>query len=170
MVHVVDPAIFCQACGMDGSHFHKFKEYKNQKMILDFGSRTSQWKWLVEHFMQGCRVVCLDKKPQSQEVIKFDFRGEGTPLPFPKESFDVITCLSVVQYIKNKDFLFKEFYRVLKPNGKVIVTFPIIWNPFNAHGKMGWYCNKAIQRSGLEITEKSKIGTLSYHYLEAIKL
>jgi hypothetical protein len=27
--------------------------------ILDFGSRTSQWKWLVEHFMQGDEIKTM---------------------------------------------------------------------------------------------------------------
>jgi SAM-dependent methyltransferase len=45
--------------------------------------------------------------------------------PFESEIFDLTTALSVWTHLNEKDasFYFKEISRVLKPNGKAIVTF-----------------------------------------------
>ena len=38
-------------------------------------------------------------------------------LPFKREIFNVINCKFVIEHLKNPAFVFKEFNRVLKPNG-----------------------------------------------------
>jgi len=45
-------------------------------------------------------------------------------LPFPKERFDVIYCSNVIEHIKEIDPLFIELYRILSPQGKVIIKVP----------------------------------------------
>lgn len=43
---------------------------------------------------------------------------------FQDESFDVITTFNVFQYIENREELFEVFYRLLKPQGKLIIAVP----------------------------------------------
>lgn len=38
--------------------------------------------------------------------------------------FDFVVCFQVLEHIKNDDFFIREIYRVLKPNGKLILTTP----------------------------------------------
>ena len=40
-------------------------------------------------------------------------------------SFDIIYCISVLEHTKSYNKIIDEFYRVLKPGGKLIVTFDI---------------------------------------------
>ena len=42
-------------------------------------------------------------------------------LPFPDEHFDIIYSRSVLMHIENKKHVLQELYRVLKPNGKIIL-------------------------------------------------
>ena len=43
-------------------------------------------------------------------------------LPYKDESFDVITCCASIEYLIEPIKVLKECYRVLKPNGKVIIS------------------------------------------------
>jgi ubiquinone/menaquinone biosynthesis C-methylase UbiE len=45
-------------------------------------------------------------------------------LPFATESFDLVTCNMVVEHLADPKSVFKEFYRVLRPGGKVILHTP----------------------------------------------
>ena len=42
-------------------------------------------------------------------------------IPYPNNYFDEIYCKSVIEHIKNLDNFEKECFRVLKPNGKLII-------------------------------------------------
>lgn len=43
---------------------------------------------------------------------------------FENNSFDVITSFNVLQYVENREELFKQFYKLLKPQGKLLVAIP----------------------------------------------
>jgi 2-polyprenyl-3-methyl-5-hydroxy-6-metoxy-1,4-benzoquinol methylase len=49
-------------------------------------------------------------------------------IPFPDESFDAIYCISVLEHTENYEEIIKEFNRLLKPNGLLVVTFDISLN------------------------------------------
>jgi 2-polyprenyl-3-methyl-5-hydroxy-6-metoxy-1,4-benzoquinol methylase len=48
--------------------------------------------------------------------------GSIFKIPFKNETFDGICCLEVVEHVKDKKKAIKEIFRVLKYNGKVIVS------------------------------------------------
>jgi ubiquinone/menaquinone biosynthesis C-methylase UbiE len=52
--------------------------------------------------------------------------GGGDVLPFPSSHFDTVTCIELIEHLEKDqiDNLLKECHRVLKPNGRVIVTTP----------------------------------------------
>jgi len=49
-------------------------------------------------------------------------------LPFADRSFDYVTCLEGLEHIENPQQAMREFARVLKPGGHVIVSVPNILN------------------------------------------
>jgi SAM-dependent methyltransferase len=49
---------------------------------------------------------------------------EGEPLPFADESFDLITCLEVIEHVADERQTFGELARVLRPGGTLILTTP----------------------------------------------
>jgi SAM-dependent methyltransferase len=50
-------------------------------------------------------------------------------LPFAKESFGIIVCNEVLMYLPRATEMLAEFYRVLTPNGKLLLYNPINWLP-----------------------------------------
>lgn len=47
-------------------------------------------------------------------------------LPFNNNTFDVVTCLDVIEHVKDPSIMLKEIYRVLKKNGVIILSTPNI--------------------------------------------
>lgn len=64
---------------------------------------------------------------------KFILLKDNINLPFKNESFDKVFCLALIHHIPSKilqEEYLKEIYRVLKPNGELILTTWNIWqNP-----------------------------------------
>lgn len=50
--------------------------------------------------------------------------GDLCALPYPDASFDVVTCTEVIEHIFSYQEVLKEFRRVLRPGGILILTFP----------------------------------------------
>ena len=47
-------------------------------------------------------------------------------LPYQNECFDAVTCLEVLEHVFNPVNLLKELYRILSPEGQLILTTPNI--------------------------------------------
>jgi 2-polyprenyl-3-methyl-5-hydroxy-6-metoxy-1,4-benzoquinol methylase len=52
--------------------------------------------------------------------------GSVFNIPAEDETFDIVTCISVIEYILWKEYALKEMLRVLKPGGKLILTYDLI--------------------------------------------
>jgi len=85
-----------------------------------------------------CRVLGLDAAQRMIEVAKalaeqqpdlsafLDFRLVPTieKLDLPDASFDGVLCSSVLEYLENPEQCLKEFARVLRPGGALVISAP----------------------------------------------
>lgn len=96
-------------------------------------------------------------------------RGDAENLPFPDDSFDIVTCRIAPHHFPNVDLFIKEVYRVLKPNGQFLLDDNVVpeseeydqfynkieklrdYSHFRAWKKTEWI--KKLEESGLEIFE-----------------
>jgi SAM-dependent methyltransferase len=71
-------------------------------------------------------------------------RADVTRLPFRDGAFDVVFTLSVVEHLLDPERAFREFYRVLKPGGKLILQTPNRWDYVSvvAHLTPFWFHRK----------------------------
>lgn len=82
----------------------------------------------------GFEVIALDIEKDKfipKEEIKFICADLNKTLPFENESFNYIVCVEGIEHLENPFLLIREFSRVLKRNGKLIITTPNTLNIYN---------------------------------------
>lgn len=57
-------------------------------------------------------------------AVRF-FKADVTALPFHDNEFDCVTCISVLEFVKDLDKAFAELNRVVKAGGRVVIGFPV---------------------------------------------
>lgn len=70
------------------------------------------------------------------ELQNFKTADLNQPLPYDDHAFDYITCPEGLEHIENYHLVLREFHRILKPEGKVIVSTP---NPLNIKSRRRYY-------------------------------
>jgi len=63
-----------------------------------------------------------------QGVEMLDVNLNKDPLPYPDNSFDIVTCSEVVEHLENYRRLISEICRVTKKDGLVVITTPNVIN------------------------------------------
>ena len=85
---------------------------------------------------------------------------DGKVLPFKDCSFDNVFSSEVIEHIDNLDEILDEINRVLKPNGKFMLTTPFVWNenevPFDYARYNSYGLEKILNRHGFSVIEKRK--------------
>lgn len=49
-------------------------------------------------------------------------------LPYPTDSFDLVTCTEVIEHLENFRFALREIFRVLRPGGVCVISTPNVLN------------------------------------------
>jgi predicted TPR repeat methyltransferase len=57
------------------------------------------------------------------------------PLPLANDSFDVVVCIGVMTYVPDVEAIWREFARVVRPGGLIVVTQrEDLWDPRDCQG------------------------------------
>lgn len=141
------------------------------KTILDFGSGEGI---TANHFAENNHIVAIEP---SEEMLRnrwddFDYKqicGDVIKLSeFADNTFDVIICHNVLEYIDDKEYVVRELYRVLKPNGLLSVV---------KHNRAGRVMQMAVLLDDMEKahdlldgknSSASKFGAIRYYEDEMI--
>lgn len=151
--------------------------------ILDCGCGTSRFPIILAE--RGFTVYGLDffverQRPKGYGISpahrrKFGKKvtfvdGDMYQIPLESDSFDVATCISVMEHIVNKTNpkyhieCLKEMKRVLKPGGLLICTYDTFLNPDvvfagDLWGKDGWYYLRDIEQLDMKFPQPDRVVT-----------
>lgn len=95
--------------------------------LLEFGAGMGRFALRLASAENFREVVCADilpkpsEFPDSIEWIEFDLNH---PLPLGNGIFDTIVSVEVIEHLENPRAVFREFHRLLKPGGVLVLTTP----------------------------------------------
>lgn len=105
-------------------------EDRRNGKILDIGCGTSPYFLLNTRFNKKYGLDQYAKLNGSNNIIlkKFNITAKER-LPFLSNYFDIITMLAVFEHIEpdHLSYILSEILRILKVNGKFIMTTPCVW-------------------------------------------
>jgi SAM-dependent methyltransferase len=107
------------------------------RSVLDVGSGVGHWGRLLSHVLApDATVVGIDREPRWVEEAaanaaeagladRFSYRLSGAEeLPFEDESFDLVTCQTLLIHVADPRAVIDEMIRVTKRGGLVVASEP----------------------------------------------
>jgi len=106
--------------------------------MLDVGCGTGHWtRTLAPYLDQNAHITAVDSDPRwfkdNKELSdfflnrsqKFELKeGDAQNLPFPDDSFDLVTCQTVLIHVPLPEKAIREMKRVLRPGGTLLCVEP----------------------------------------------
>lgn len=103
------------------------RQYGLRGKLLEFGCGTGNLiSALLESGYEGV-ITGADIMPRPEGIptaVTWLQADLNEPLPVPDASFDHIISTDVIEHLENPRAIFREFSRLLRPGGTIIVTTP----------------------------------------------
>jgi ubiquinone/menaquinone biosynthesis C-methylase UbiE len=115
---------------------------QTNSVVLDIGGGTGLLKGLCH---PNQTYFCLDIDPNKLKGFRIKYLdgnaiiADGTCLPFPNESIDIILCAFVTHHLDEESLrkLISETARVVRPTGRMLILDPV-WVPSRLPGVFLW--------------------------------
>jgi len=142
------------------------KNIPKGKTILDAGAGELQYKNLCAHLQYTSQDFAKydgvgnseGRQTGSWDNSKIDIISDITSIPVKNESFDAIMCIEVFEHLPEPALAIKEFSRIIKSKGTLILTAPFCsvthFAPYYfANGYSKYWYEKILKDNGFEIIE-----------------
>jgi SAM-dependent methyltransferase len=129
-------------------------------VLLDIGCGGKPYRVLFEDSVAA--YVGLDYPPTHlavedvHHVAMADVYGDGARLPIRSGTVDTVLCTQTLEHVPEPWLVVDEIARVLRPDGRLILTAPMAWG---VHGEPHDYfrytkygLRSLAERSGLDVT------------------
>lgn len=125
--------------------------------VLDIGCGTKPYqKYFASNEYIGMEIGT--KKNLKKNIA--DVYYDGDRFPFEENSFESSLCTEVFEHIYNPNKFLDEVYRILKPNGTLLMTVPFVWDEHGQPYDFSRYSSFGIilllKKHGFEILELRK--------------
>lgn len=106
------------------------------KKVLDLGAGMGGLSvaLMLKYGERGVSLQAMDYNPAYCEIARlraerYDLTlpiivAAGEHLPYPDASFDVVTCLDVLEHVQDTEQVLREIKRVLRPGGVLLTSVP----------------------------------------------
>ncbi len=117
------------------------------KRVLDVG--CGKGAVVISCALRGANIVGFDVDEDEIRIARLRvksysidnalvFKGDAENIPFPDNSFDLVTATAVLEHVKNLEKVIKEIARVLRVGGFACITCPNPLFPREGHYKVFW--------------------------------
>lgn len=104
-------------CGISSSSESNCKSsLPSTSGILYFAPEDCMMRWMKRH-----QIACTTADLYQKADLKIDIQNTG----LPDQSLDIIICNHVLEHVEDFRKALKELYRILKPGGHLICSFPM---------------------------------------------
>jgi len=134
--------------------------------ILDAGAGEQQFKKYCSHLVYVSQDFAkYDGKGDNRglqmgswDQSKLDIISDITSIPEPDGSFDAVICIEVFEHLSDPLLAIKEFSRLIKRGGHLVITAPFCslthFAPYHfSSGFNSYYYQEHLPKSGFEIIE-----------------
>lgn len=107
----------------------------NVRKVLDVGCGIGHWGQMLSQVLpKNAQIFGIDREQEWVESAQARVKGHEDrfqyshglveAIPFADETFDMVTCQTVLIHVGDIGAVLKEMYRVLKPSGLLVVAEP----------------------------------------------
>jgi ubiquinone/menaquinone biosynthesis C-methylase UbiE len=107
----------------------RFCPLKPEHVLADCGAGTG---FFAVEISPKCNVIAVDDYEDSLRLLRERLgevrvrKGSCANLPLDSNSVDVLTALDVIEHVEDDRAATREFLRVVKPGGLVVITVPAL--------------------------------------------
>ena len=117
--------------------------------LLDVGCGRQPY---ADYFKHVHRMRACDFNAARGNV---DFACPADQIPLPDASLDSILCTEVLEHVPDPPAVWREFARVLKPGGKVLLATPMSWpsheEPYDFYRHTGFGLRHMAEAAGFDM-------------------
>jgi SAM-dependent methyltransferase len=148
--------------------------------ILDAGCGSGR---TLEELVDYGTVAGLELNPDAADVARGRRCGEVQvgrleELPWPTDSFDLITCLDVIEHVPDDRAALRELRRVSKPGGWLLATVPAYQALWSYHDEANHHYRRyerttlrsAVAEAGWRLERMTSFNTVLFAPAAAVRL
>lgn len=131
--------------------------------VLDAGAGASKYRPFFKH----CHYQTQDFCQYEGELVKYleplDYVCDVVSIPIETGKLDAILCTEVIEHVVDPMAVIREFARLLKPGGKLLLTSPLLshlhMEPYHYYGGFTHYWYRYwLPKAGFEIESITPVG------------
>lgn len=150
--------------------------------LLDAGAGEQPYKKYCQHLHYVSQDFAQYNPEAKKEGLqmqhwdygKLDIISDVTAIPRPDGSFDAVLCTEVIEHIVNPIEAIKEFARLLKPGGQLLLTAPFCsmthFAPYHFYsGYNRFFYETVLSQQGFDIAEMEENGNYFEYLAQELK-
>lgn len=131
----------------------KLEPYRDQKLMgLELGGRRLNRRGRSDPTSYGFKLICADIVAQPGVDIVTDAQNTC----FTDGTFDIVLCSEVLEHVYNPCAVLSEIYRILKPDGRALLTVPFFYqvhaDPHDFGRYTETYWRRAVTEAGFDLS------------------
>ena len=148
------------------------REVKPSDKVLDAGAGSCRYKKYFSHAQY--ETTDFENVFDKSAAALHDFICDLHSIPKPNNFYDVIICTQVLEHVEYPQKVINEFYRILKPGGKLFLTVPqgygLHGEPYNFYNFAKFGLESLFKNAGFDIQFIKARGGIFWYLGKIIKI